>query len=465
MTEPASQTRPNSGKGKAFFDRGDQVAETGNWDFAIQLYVDGIRREPGNVQRGHQPLREVALKRRASGGKAAGLIEQLKRRGGKTPEEALANAQYLLAKDPGNVSHMVAVLKAAQNLPEPAPELIKWICDILLEAMRQAKKPNLQICKMTARAYSDVEAFAEAVQVCDIALSAYPDDVELGDMARNLSARETIKHGQYDSEGSFVGSVRDMDQQIELAQKDQMAQSREFLERQIQQARAEYEANPTVPGKIDALVDALLKVEEEGYENEAIDVLKKAHADSEAYRFKMRMDDIRIRQMRRRVNALKSSGDRQAARQAMRQLLAFELEAYAERAANYPTDLSIKFELGRRQLLAGKIDDAIASLQQAQRDPKRRLTAMTLLGNAFAKKGWHREAVETYRRALDLEPTEERAKELHYSLATSLEAMGEKQEALDHLSRVAQIDYNYRDVRDRIEALRKELGEGAAPAS
>ena len=100
-----------------------------------------------------------------------------------------------------------------------------------------------------------------------------------------------------------------------------------------------------------------------------------------------------------------------------KKLLAFELAVYADRAEHYPSDLSIKFELGRRQLAAGRIDEAIGSLQQAQRDPKRRVLALALLGGAFARKDWHREAVETFQRALDHEPSEEQAKQLHYSLA------------------------------------------------
>ena len=44
------------GKGQAFFDRADQVAETGNWDFAIEMYLQGIEREPDNIERGHEFL-------------------------------------------------------------------------------------------------------------------------------------------------------------------------------------------------------------------------------------------------------------------------------------------------------------------------------------------------------------------------------------------------------------------------
>ena len=454
MTSAESQQQPaSSGRGKAFFDRGDQVAETGNWDFAIQMYLEGIRREPGNLERGHKPLREVALKRKAQGGKPAGLMEQMKRKGGKEPIDVLINAEYVLAKDPGNVGAMVNVLKAAQQLEEPA--VVKWICDILFEAMRQTKRPNKRTLTMIAQAYAGIEEYASAVHACDMALKLDPNNGDLQEMARDYSARQTIKQGGYDGEGSFVKSVRDMEHQKQLAERDRFAQSRDFIEAEIEKARAEYEQNPTVPGKIDALADALLKLEEEAYENEAIDVLKKAHADTGAYRFKMRMDDVKIRQMRRRFSKLRAAGEKERAMQMAREQLAFELEVFAERAANYPTDLSLKFELGRRQLMAGKIDEAIASLQQAQRDPKRRIHAMSLLGQAFARKGWYREAVDTYKRALELEPSEDRAKELHYNVADCLQTMGENQQALDHYSRVAQLDYNYKDVRERIEKLRQ----------
>ncbi len=455
MTETDSKQASSTGKGKAFFDRADQLAETGNWDYAIQMYLEGIQREPDSMERGHQPLREVALKRKAQGGKSAGVMEQFKRRGGKEPIEALLNAEFLLAKDPGNVNHMMAVLKAAQRLELPA--LIKWICDIIFVATRQAKRPGKRALMVLAEAYAQAEEFPSAAQVCDMAMRLYPGDNNLEEMAKNYTARATIKEGQYDGEGSFVKSVRDMEKQVELAQRDHMAMGREFLEKDIERAREEYEESADVPGKVDALVEALLKIEEEAYENEAVDVLKKTYAANGLYRFKMRMDDVKARQMRRQYNRLKAAGEREAALALAREQLAFELKMYAERAEQYPTDMSLKFDLGYRQLLAGQIDEAIASLQQAQREPKRRIQALNYLGQAFERKGWHREAVETYERALQFEPSEERSKEINYNLAQSLKAMGEKEKALDHFSRVAQMDYRFRDVREQIETLRKEV--------
>ena len=100
MTQTDPQQPTQTGQGKAFFDRADEVAETGNWDFAIELYLEGIARETVNFKRGHKPLREVGLKRKAMGGKGPGLMEQIKRRAGKDPVTNLVNAEYLLAKEP-----------------------------------------------------------------------------------------------------------------------------------------------------------------------------------------------------------------------------------------------------------------------------------------------------------------------------------------------------------------------------
>jgi tetratricopeptide (TPR) repeat protein len=458
MTETNTQASPTPGKGKAFFDRADQVGETGNWDFATELYIEGIRREPGNLERGYKPLRDVSLKRKAKGGKGAGMFEQLKRRPSKDPTESLVNALHLLAKEPGSVAFMEQVLQAAVKLS--LAEVVKWVCDVLLETQRQAGKPNKRVLHVITQAYHDIEEFTLAIQACEMGLKMSPDDARLQDTMRNLSAKETIKKGKYGQEGDFTKGVKDLDRQQELIQKDSLLQSNDFLVQQINKSRGEYEASPTVVGKVNAFVDALLKIEDEGYENEAVGVLEKAHKDMGAYQFKMRVGDVKIRQMTRRYRALVERGEKQAAAQHRLEQLKFELEEFTDRAANYPTDLAIKFELGRRQYLAGKLDDAISSLQQAQRDPRRHVHALSILGQAFAKKGWLREATETYERALQSEVPEERAKELRYFLGDVLEKMGEFTRAQEQFSRVAQLDYNYRDVRDRMDEIRKKIGPG-----
>src|SRR3954466_10934934 len=81
-------------KAKAFFDRGKTVAATGNFDYAIEMYIQGLNREPFNVEE-HKALREVAMRRKMAGVKSSGGLLGL---GGvklpfkgKTPKEGLLN--------------------------------------------------------------------------------------------------------------------------------------------------------------------------------------------------------------------------------------------------------------------------------------------------------------------------------------------------------------------------------------
>ena len=455
MTQANADQGSNAGKGKAFFDRAVEVAGTGNWDFAIELYLEGIRREPENIERGHQPLREVALKRTALGGKGPGMMQSFKRRAVKDPLDSLINAEYLLGKEPGSVTHMEQVLKAAQSLK--LANVAKWICDILLEAQRQAKRPSKRLLMILTEAYAGMEEHRSAIEACEMARKVTPDDARLQDILQDLGAKDIIKRGRYDQEGDFTQSIKGFDEQKKLMQKEALVKGQSYLDQQIDATRKDYEAAPTTAGKINAYVDALLAIEDDAHEQQAIDVLAKAHQDTGSYQFKARIGDVRIRQMTRKRRDALAAGDREAAAELARQQLRFELGEFAERAASYPTDMALKYELGRRQLAVGQVDDAIGSLQQAQRDPRRRVVAMNLLGQAFEKKQWYREAAETLAKALESEMTEELAKELRYNLGSVLEKMGDLQRARDEFSRVAQMDYNFKDVRHRLEAIRKKL--------
>lgn len=460
MTIAETNDSPNAGKGKAFFERADQVSETGNWDFAIAMYLEGISREPENLDRGHKPLRKVSINRKAQGGKPAGMIDQLKRRPCKDPVRNLVNAEYLLSKDPGSVQNMMQVLQAARKCDLIG--LVHWISLIILESQRQTKKPSKRILVDLVSAFESAKDFSMSVQACDMAISLDPNDGELRDRMRSLSALYTIDKGKFEEEGDFTKGVDDLEAQQKIQKKDALVKDEEYLLEQIRKCRQDYLENPHVAGKINNAVDALLKIENESYENEAIDILAKAHKDSGAYQFKMRIGDIRIRQMSRRFRQMRDSGDTAEATEQAKRQLAFELDEYKERCANYPTDLGLKFELGRRQFLSGLYDEAIASLQTAQRDPRRGLRARSLIGQAFVKKGWLGMAVETFEKALELEATEEFTMELRYFLGDVLENMGQLDRAQEQFSTVAQLDYNYRDVRQRIENIRTRLSEPKA---
>ena len=70
--------------------------------------------------------------------------------------------------------------------------------------------------------------------------------------------------------------------------------------------------------------------------------------------------------------------------------------------------------------------------------------------------------METFTQALELVESQESAlaKELRYNLGRAYEADGNIEEALISFRKVAQIDFNYLDVRKRIDELRNQQKNG-----
>ncbi|MHC4365533.1 MAG: hypothetical protein ACYSTJ_08715 [Planctomycetota bacterium] len=100
-------------KARVFFERARKVAETNNFDYAIDMYLEGLRCAPDALHEGHIPLCELGLRRQAKGGKKPTMVEKMKRMRGKTPLEQMLNAEYLFAKDSQHLAYAEAMLKAA----------------------------------------------------------------------------------------------------------------------------------------------------------------------------------------------------------------------------------------------------------------------------------------------------------------------------------------------------------------
>ncbi len=441
---------------KPFIDRAEDVAKAGNWDYAIEMYLEGIRRNPTEVENGHAKLREMALHRKMRGGKVAGFFEARKHKPSKDPLVGMINAEWMMSRDPANMMYWRQIIAAARA--GEWPEVLGWAVGAMFDINCKSKKPTKEAFIQVRDAFVELEMYTEAVQACNEALQLAPDDGTLLNSIRDLSAQQTIQQGKYGGDGGFKDSVKDIKKQIDDVKADQVTADVGFLTEQLEKARNAYEADPTVAGKIMALVETFERLSDaasdESYLHEAVGVLAKAFKDLSTYSFKMRIGEIKMKLLKAKQLKLLKAGDNDAIVEHDKEKLAFELEEFTERAANYPTDLGLKYEVGARQYLSGMYDDAIASLQQARRDPRNRRKAMNMLGLSFNKKGWHAEAAETFEQALDADLSEARQKDLRYNLGIVYEAMDQDPKALEQYSIVAQIDFNYKDVRKRIEKFR-----------
>ena len=481
-TEPTEFQRPEFSEAdkraaREWFKKAAAMREQRNYDYAIEAFTTGIGYWPEAVEEGHMPLWSCAIQRQQTGGKKPGMLDGMKRpMSGKDAKQGMLNAAHLMAMDPGNGTYLDGYLKNA--VKAGYLETVEFIAPKVLDSLRKDKKPDAG--RFTAFKQAMVEAAGMADQIKDVRTAFFLDqavtacefqigrsagDMKLRDEQRSLAGRLTIAKGNYGGAESFRDSLKDADKQTVLHDTERVKQSEEALANLVDAARREYAANPGVASKLYALVEVLLKSETKPEEDEAIKLLLKAYADSSNYSYKVKADDVRLRQLRRQTRQIKeqseSSGsedDAQQYRLAAREELDLKLDIAKERTQKYPTDLRVKFQLGEIYFQMGEYDEAIPVLQAAQAEPRNRVRSQMLIGRSFFEKGQFGPAVEELKEAFEAYELsgDETQKRILDWLGQAYEKDGRIAEAKEAYGKLVRLDYNYGDgaVRKRLESMK-----------
>jgi len=475
VQEPLRQNRPTPPqedveqaltKAWVFFTRAQKAAETNNFDYAIEMYLEGLRYAPDAVQDGHIRLHEVALLRQRRSGKKPSMMERVKHLRGKTPLEQMLNAEYLFARDPGHLSYGEAMLKAA--LAGGYEDTAKWVADLIFQANNAARKPSAHTYILLKNSYSALGLFERAIAACRCAARLRPDDGALADELRNLSAELTVARGHYDQGGDFRKSIKDRERQEKLQAQASLIKTEDYRLSAVEEARKEFEQDPNLPENIFGLAEVLSDLENDEGENEAIELLENSYRTKNDFSYKQRAGRIRVKQIKRKIReakkVLQAKPDDAAAKVRLSelsdQLNNTELEHYRVCVENYPTDLQAKYEYAVRLLRSKQYDKAIPLFQEAKKDPRCRITAMDKIGLCFFHKGWFADAIDVLTQAVESYELKDDAvaKELRYNLARSYEEQGEGENALELYRKIAQLDFGYKDVSQRVDKLRKKPG-------
>jgi len=464
-------------KAQPFFDRGQQVFDTGNYEYAIAMYIEGLSWDPENMA-AHQRLREISLTRKARGGKPIGMF------GAKPPplpkpakddfKRQMLNAESTLSYDPGNTDQMLLVIDAAQKgsyfsvVRWLGPEMFRAILGLSLPKQKQHFS---QIIKLR-EVFRNSREFKSASEVCELASRLRPQDLNLIQEARQLATEETIKKGKYDQGGDFTTGLSNPESQQRLINEDKDVRDVGILATMIREAEQAYKTNPTDVALLKKLVTALRKTEQMDNENHAIDLLEAKYEETRQYSFRDEVNNIKLLQLSRHERSEREALAKDPANPELKkQYLQFtrekteeELRIFSERSGAYPTMMEPKYEMGKRLFALGRFDETIALFQEVRNDPKYRVAASVNLGRSFIEAGFTDEAVETLAAVIaDYQiKGDEKSKEMTYWYARSLELQGETEQAKKNYSQVFQWDAKYRDVQARIKHL-KGGGGGAPP--
>ncbi|CAN5422762.1 hypothetical protein BH09PLA1_BH09PLA1_29970 [soil metagenome] len=454
-------------KAKQFFDRGATIAATGNFEYAIEMYLQGLSFDPESIE-SQQALRDISLKRKASGGKSLGMFEAMKLKGGRGDDkQKMLNAIKLLSYDPGSTDYMLSVMEPAARYGYY--DTVMWMGPILLKANIDGKK-ELSKFQSLKDIYVKLHQWKRATEAAQYALQAKPEDMDMQREVKDLAARQTMDEGNYEKSESFRGSIRDMEGQQKLMRSDTDVRTEDKMGGMIRDAEAELAAEPNEPGKLMKLIDLLMKTDNPEHENHGIDLLEAAFQRTKQFRYRLRVGEIRMRQLSRMERSLRERVQRNPSDKAMieeykqfvREKAQEELNEFTLAAENYPSQLEYQFHMAKRMFELEQYGEAIPVFQKARQDPKYRVDASVMLGRAFLEAGFSDEAVDTFKGTIDDYQLkgDDKSIEMTYWYGRSLEEKGEKALAAKAYSQVAQWNFNYRDTQVRIKKMREKPVNG-----
>jgi tetratricopeptide (TPR) repeat protein len=452
-------------KAGAFFERGREAAERDNFDYAIDMYLEGLSLAPDALTEGHIPLCEMAIRRQGKGGKKPSMMERVKRLRGK-----MLNAEYLFAKEPDHLPYAEAMLKAA--VAGGYNKTAGWIANFVFQANNAAPKPSVHTYVLLKESYEAMGELDKAVVASQRACRLKPEDKELIDEYQRLSAELTVSNGKYDQDGDFRKAIKDRKGQERLQAQESLIKTDNYRISALEEARQAMAQDPNLPKNIFNLAEALSDFRTDKTDNEAIKLLEDTYKTKRDFSFKQRAGELKIRYFRRKIKeaeaALAAKGEGTQAESKVAELSAqlndTELEHYRLCVENYPTDLRAKYEYGTRLIRYRKYDEAIPLFQEAQRDPRHKISAMNKIGFCFFMKGWFTDAIEVFTRAIEAYEIKDDgiAKEMRYNLARCYQQKGNNDKALELYRKIAQLDFAYKDIRQQIDKLR-ENNAGPSP--
>ena len=466
-------------KARPFLDRARDVAEKGNATYALQLFANAVRFDPANIAI-HDAFFECA-KVFFSGGGTPAKPADLKQLESSTPVDRFALAEYAWMRDPNSLDRALEVLDAAGKAGQT--EFGGWFAPkaLNLVATAMAKKPNKKVWKRAKDLFTDLQAWDEAFVAGEQAIKLDPTDTDLINDLKELTAARAIQKGGYDqaagTEGGFRNGARETNAHRDQTAVESISGVGGSDERNLEIRKQAYVENPLSADNVQMYAQALRKSGDPEREKLAYQVYMQAWTALKEYRFKQAAGEIKIARARRQLAAIEAkaaqSPDDAAAKadaeKARRAVLELEIAEYKDRAIAYPTDRSVKFEIGRIMADQGRAEEAMPYLQQAKEEPKLRMAAAHLLGRCFAAEKWFTEAVEEYKAALSwIDATQsERELEIRYELMLALielaraeRSLQNAKDAADICSAILRKDIGYRDIRSRrkeLDALVREL--------
>jgi tetratricopeptide (TPR) repeat protein len=459
------------------FHKAELAIKRRNFDYAIELLLQGLKLDPLNVEQRRRLRQTEILAIQSKGGNTKGdLLKSVTSLGTqwrikklgvqKKWEEQILEIENFLRNAPQSTGALYQLAHAFRNLEGGHDAAVAALQEIVevdrtqIEAWRQLG---------TLHAGSDPE---KAIRCWEKVKQYRPEDKEAGKAIRDLSAATMVKRAEdrkKGGEGDFRDLLADEDEARKLQEEQQIIRTDDDARRAIQRVKEKLADAPEEKRLIRQLGDLHRR-------------LKEYRAAEEQYKKLLEMDpnDLyakeRIGDLQEHIHndhvaeleeKLKAAPDDEALKEQLKKALddrdTFLLGELQRRVAAHPTDAGLKAKFGGILLKKGRLDEAIEQFQKALVDPRLATQAHGNLGRCFKAKGLYDLAVEEFKKTLGQLPDKNSAlgKDFTYSLGETYALKEDWAEALATMQTILAVDIRFRDVSQKVMEYQKKLTEAS----
>ncbi len=443
-------TAAQRARAQAAFDKGEQSVKQRNLDYAVDMFLQAVDADPGNlvyIKSFIETIQKKFNNKKKGSGFSLGI-------GG--PRAALKKA---LSK-----SDFPTAVKSGLDLLKTNP----WDIPALMQTATAmaglgASDSQLYLLKQALLSHTD-PGDVDINRACADALE------KLGQFDQAMACWERVKkhHPNNDESQVAIASVHANKVQALGSTKDGAKAPKKTIDGKTlsreEELRAQHAENVADVGSASELSELLAR--EERYA-EAEEVLQKTlQATGGDLKVSEQVEDMQLRAARaqlliaeKRAQQTPNDENKDLLDRMKAEVNNVELTVYRARSDRYPGNTTWKYEMAVRLKKAGKFNDAIKAFQSARSDPKRKAMVMVELGKCFERIEQWNMAVTNYVESLASmtdRDTELRKQALYRAGVISMSLKPPDLDTAEKcISQLASIDFGYRDVAARLDKIRK----------
>ncbi len=428
--------------------KAEQAFRSKKYELSIEIFLQALQIDPDN-RAGRRGVRAAALKKTEHNYPSAFSIKlgtATSRMGMANPsiERRLPSFENYLKLDPKNTS---VAHKLAETLEKAGYE--NGAIGVYEGMVQHAPKDELAFVNL-GRLLGAKEP-EDAIKHLERALSINPKNQQAIKIRKDLAAELSIKRTGFETATTTHDLLRDKDQAKELLQADRLQRSGDEAGDYMSRLAKQIEENPNDSNIRRKLAMAYQQAQQFDQAEETwAAIIEHDPTDFDA---RVKLGDLRISRVQREVNAVE--GDAEKTPAAEQKLRTTKIREFRTRVAEHPTDLGLRFELGKVLLHDSEVDEAIGEFQKSVKDPRKRFDSLSLLGECFLTKGLFDLAARQLEKALAESPglNSAQGKRVVYNLGLLRENQGELAQAREHFLEIYEVDVSYRDVSDKVTSI------------